>query len=84
LPALLDAATVPASIVNWAGAQTVAISEWCLYLGELTGLEPRFQRSAGALPSVVMDTSRLQALAGATTVDWRDGLRRMVASCEIS
>jgi nucleoside-diphosphate-sugar epimerase len=78
LPALLDAASVPATIVNWAGQQTVAIAEWCTYLGELTGLEPRFEPSPRALPSVVMDTTRLQALAGSATVDWRDGLRRMV------
>jgi nucleoside-diphosphate-sugar epimerase len=78
LPALLAAASVPASIMNWAGEQTVAIAEWCAYLGELTGLEPRFEPSARALPSVVMDTSRLRALAGATIVDWRDGVRRMV------
>jgi UDP-glucuronate 4-epimerase len=78
LPALLDAASVPATIVNWAGQQTVAISEWCAYLGELTGLEPRLELSTRALPSVVMDTSRLQSLAGPSTVDWREGLRRMV------
>ncbi len=33
--ALLDAASVPATIVNWAGDESVSVQEWCAYIGEL-------------------------------------------------
>ena len=42
VPRLLEIASVPATIVNWAGRDQVSIEEWCAYLGELTGLEPKF------------------------------------------
>lgn len=83
IPALLDAASVPATVVNWAGAQTVAVAEWCRELGALTGLPVKLIEDPAALASVAVDVSRLQALLGATAsphtfVDWRDGLRRLV------
>ena len=37
IPGLLRAASVPATIVNWAGQEHVSIEEWCAYLGELAG-----------------------------------------------
>lgn len=78
LPALLDAATVPATIVNWAGSERVSVEDWCTYLGELTGLTPTFERTDQCLESVVADTTRLESLAGPSTVDWRTGFRRLV------
>ena len=38
--ALLDAAAVPATIVNWAGDEPVSVQEWAAYMGELTGTTP--------------------------------------------
>jgi nucleoside-diphosphate-sugar epimerase len=38
--ALLAAASVPATIVNWAGDEPVSAQEWCAYMGELTGCPP--------------------------------------------
>jgi hypothetical protein len=64
--------------VNWAGQEQVSIEEWCAYLGELTGLEPRFEVSEQALDSVQVDTTRLLELVGPARVSWKDGLRRMV------
>jgi nucleoside-diphosphate-sugar epimerase len=78
VPGLLRAASVPATIVNWAGQEQVGIEEWCTYLGELTGLEPRFDTSDKALDSVQVDTTRLQELVGPAKVGWQEGLRRMV------
>ena len=40
LPALLDVANVPATIVNWGGDQQVALEEWVAELGRLVGREP--------------------------------------------
>ncbi len=79
IPALLDAASVPATIVNWAGEQT-SIEEWCAYLGELTGLDPQFDVTDNTISSVTTDNTRMHELIGDTEVGWRDGLRRMVAA----
>ena len=37
LAGLLAAATVPATIVNWAGDEQVSVQEWAAYMGELLG-----------------------------------------------
>jgi nucleoside-diphosphate-sugar epimerase len=78
LPKLLDAASVPATTVNWCGEQTVSIQEWCTYIGSLIGREPTFEVSNEALRGGPTDTTRLREIAGSSTVDWRDGIRRMV------
>jgi UDP-glucuronate 4-epimerase len=80
LPGLLAAASVPATTVNWCGEQTVSLQEWCTYIGELVDREPIFEESAQALRGGPTDTTRMRELVGATTVDWRDGIRRMVAT----
>jgi len=80
LPKLLDAASVPATTVNWCGDQTVSLQEWCTYIGSLVGRELVFEESAQALRGGPTDASRLHELAGGSTVDWHDGIRRMVAT----
>jgi nucleoside-diphosphate-sugar epimerase len=80
IPGLLAAAAVPATIVNWGGHDEVSVEDWCAHLGALTGLTPTFKPSDDALESVVVDRTRMVELAGETSVDWRDGLRRMVAA----
>jgi len=77
IPKLLEVASVPATTLNWCGEQTVSIQEWCDYLGSLVGKEPVFEESAQALRGNPTDSTRLRELVGATTVDWRDGMRRM-------
>ncbi len=78
LPGLLAAACVPATIVNWCGQEHVAIEEWCAYLGELTGLTPKFKVTHQTLDSVMSSNERMQKLAGPCRVGWKDGLRQMV------
>ena len=78
LPGLLEAASVPATTVNWCGDQAVSIQEWCSYIGELVGRQPEFIEDAQALRGGPTDPSRLHELVGGTSVDWRDGIRRMV------
>ncbi|HEY7105711.1 MAG TPA: NAD(P)-dependent oxidoreductase [Acidimicrobiia bacterium] len=80
LPVLLGAASVPATVVNWGGDETVALEEWCGYLGELVGAEPVFTVDPNAIPPLPLDLSRLHALGFHSTVDWRDGMRRLVAA----
>jgi UDP-glucuronate 4-epimerase len=79
LPKLLEVAAVPATTVNWGGDEVVSLQDWCTYLGALVGREPVFEESAQALRGNVLDTTRMHELIGRTTVDWRDGMRRMAA-----
>lgn len=78
IPGLLAIASVPSTVLNWSGDEHASIQEWCEYLGELTGLTPRFDENDGALPSIRSDNARLRELVGATKVSWREGLKRMV------
>jgi nucleoside-diphosphate-sugar epimerase len=77
VPGLLAAASVPATIVNWGGEQA-SIEDWCAYMGELTGIEPKFEETPNTIGSVFVDLTKMHELVGATTVAWRDGIRRMV------
>ena len=67
--------------MNWAGDQVVSLQEWCGYLGSLVGREPVFEESPQALRPNPVDVTRMHELVGGATVDWRDGMRRMVAAC---
>lgn len=80
LPKLLEAASVPATTVNWCGEQTVSLQEWSSYIGSLVGREPSFVESTEALRGGPTDAALMRELTGGTTVDWRDGIRRMVTT----
>jgi UDP-glucuronate 4-epimerase len=77
---LLEAASVPATVVNWGGEDAVGIEEWCTYLGGLIGKEPTFVKTDQTISSVNVDLTRMHELIGPTRVPWRDGFRRMVAT----
>jgi UDP-glucuronate 4-epimerase len=79
IPGLLAAASVPATVVNW-GGEPASIEDWCAYLGELTGLEPKLMSTEQTIESVTVDLTRMHELVGPTKVDLRDGLRRMVSA----
>jgi UDP-glucuronate 4-epimerase len=80
IPALLAGAAVPATVVNWGGAEAVSIEEWCTYLGDLTGLPAELQPTTATIDSGDLDLTRLHGLAGPSQVPWREGMRRMTAS----
>ena len=46
LPALVDAASVPATIVNLGGDEQVSIEDWCAFMGELVDKPVRFDETA--------------------------------------
>jgi UDP-glucuronate 4-epimerase len=78
IPALLDAASIPATIVNWAGDEQVSIEDWTAFVAERVGREPVLDYTTNALDSVVVDTTKLNQLAGPSTVHWKDGFGRMI------
>lgn len=75
IPYLVGAATAEVTTVNFGGSQKVSIEEWCDYISELTGFEPKFQDNPKAFGSLAIDTQRMHELIGPTRVDWRDGIR---------
>jgi nucleoside-diphosphate-sugar epimerase len=80
IPGLLAVASVPATIVNWAGDETVSIEEWCAYMAGLVGKDASFVVTDRTISSVTTDNTRLHELVGRTAVTWRDGMARMVAA----
>jgi hypothetical protein len=80
IPGLLAIASVPATIVNWAGNESVSIEEWSEYLASLVGRDASFVVTDRTIGSVTTDNSRLNDLVGSTQVGWRDGMARMVAA----
>jgi nucleoside-diphosphate-sugar epimerase len=78
VPLLLAIASVPATIVNWAGRDQVSVEEWCAYLAEITGREAKLDYVDWMLSSVTTDNTKMHEMIGPTKVDWRDGMDRMV------
>jgi nucleoside-diphosphate-sugar epimerase len=79
--ALIDAATVPATIVNWAGDVPVTVQEWSHYFGELLGVDVELQVQVvpGASIGSVGDHTKRSSITGPCKVGWRDGFRDMAA-----
>jgi nucleoside-diphosphate-sugar epimerase len=82
LGALLDAASVPATIVNWAGDEVVTVQEWCAYAGELTGRPAPVvvKEMPGTQRGSIADVTRRVAITGPCSVPWREGMRQTIAA----
>jgi len=79
--ALLDAATVPATIVNWAGDVPVTVQQWSAHFAELLGVDADVQveEVPGASRGSVGDATKRSSITGPCTVDWKVGFREMAA-----
>lgn len=78
LPGLVAAASTQPTVVNWGGVDAVSIEEWCTYLGELVGRQPRFRSTTDTIAGISTDLTRMLELVGSTSVPWREGMRRVV------
>jgi len=78
LPMLLDAAAVPATVLNWGDPVATSAEDWCEELGRLVGRDVVIERSEHAPPPGYVDVSKLTALGYEAQVEWREGMRRMV------
>jgi nucleoside-diphosphate-sugar epimerase len=76
---LLQAASVPATIVNWCGDDAVSVQEWSAYFGELLGVDHSVEVTPVPCSSLgsVGDPTKRRAITGSCTVPWRDGFRRI-------
>ena len=72
---LLEAASVPATIVNWAGDDPVSDRELCNYVAQLTGESVTFVESDVTWDSFISDNTRRHELIGDCAVHWKDGVR---------
>lgn len=79
---LLDAAAVPATIVNWGGDEVVTVQEWTTYAAELLGRPASVivEEIPGGPGGMVTDNRRRLDLTGPCTVPWRHGLRTSIAT----
>jgi nucleoside-diphosphate-sugar epimerase len=78
--ALLDAAAVPATIVNFGGDEVVTAQQWIAYAADLLGVTPTIQvvPIPGSQPGIALDVSKRLALTGPDKVPWQEGVRRTV------
>jgi nucleoside-diphosphate-sugar epimerase len=76
---LLDAAAVPAQIINWAGDEVVSAQQWCAMAGQLSGREVKIEVKPlpGAPLGNIADVSRRNAVTGPCKVKFEDGFRRL-------
>jgi nucleoside-diphosphate-sugar epimerase len=79
---LLEAARVPATIVNWAGDEAVSVQQWADHMGNLAGRQARVvvREEPGTLRGSIADTTRRQSITGPCRIGWREGLRRTYAA----
>lgn len=80
--AMLSVASVPATIVNWAGDEAVTAEDWCDYLAKLASAKPRYEHveHPAASRGGVSDNTRRLELVGPCSVTWREGMRDMFES----
>lgn len=80
--AILAAASVPATIVNWAGDEPVSVQDWCGFFAEELGtpVEVQVGDFPGTQRSAISDNTKRRSLTGPCWVQWRDGFRRMIAA----
>lgn len=76
---LLDAASVPATIVNFCGDDAVAVQQWVPYMAGLLGVTPKIMVKPvpGASLGSVGDVTRRLSITGPCKVKWQDGMRRL-------
>tara|TARA_B110000503_G_scaffold55997_1_gene89826 strand:+ start:3167 stop:4087 length:921 start_codon:yes stop_codon:yes gene_type:complete len=79
VPRLLSVASIPATILNWAGDDVVSVEEWCRYMASLAKMEVNFDYRDIGLKSLANDNSLRRSLIGECRVNWREGLRRVFA-----
>jgi nucleoside-diphosphate-sugar epimerase len=76
---LLDAATTPATIVNWGGDEAISAQQWCAGFAELSGRTADVQvvPVPGSQPGSVADNTKRLAITGPCTVPFAEGMRRL-------
>lgn len=79
--ALLKAASVPATIVNWCGDEAVSVQQWSQYIAEMLDTTATLEVAPmpGASVGAVQDNTKRMSITGPCKVSWQDGIRRIAA-----
>jgi len=79
---LMDAANVPATLVNWASEEVMTVQEIAAEAGRLLGKTPKFQVSnpPGVAKGSVIDTSRVRKIVGPCQYTLRESMPEIVAA----
>lgn len=78
---LIQAAAVPAPIVNLGGDEAVSVEAMIRYVEELTGLSMKIDVAADATWGMkVLDATLRKQLAGPCKVTWKEGVRRALTA----
>lgn len=76
----LAAASTSATIVNCGGDEPVSVEGMARELGQLIGVEPKFEvRDPYPYPVGHLDPTRRLSLTGPCKIHWKAGMRRLVA-----
>ena len=72
--AMLDAASTPAFVTNWAGDDEVSSREWCEIAAERLGIEARFEKMevVGAHGGFLADPRKRRSVTGPCKVRFAD------------
>jgi nucleoside-diphosphate-sugar epimerase len=71
----LTLAAVPATIVNFAGSETMSVQEFCGYAGELVGKQAQFREDPKAYYPIWPDVTKMHELLGRAEVGVKEGVR---------
>jgi UDP-glucuronate 4-epimerase len=76
---MLNAASVPATIVNWGGDVGVSTEEWIRFMAALIGIEAKFEYVDGGIPpNRILDPTFGRKIGMEWNVDWKEGIRAML------
>jgi UDP-glucuronate 4-epimerase len=79
IPLLFDVASIPATVVNWAGDDSVTEPELIAHIAAITGVEANLVPSDLPTRSTfAANNARRLQLIGPCEVDWRDGVARTI------
>ena len=74
---LLNAAAVPATIVNWISDEHVDERDMYTHLGKLAGIEPNvIVDDSKAIELFIADPSFRKSITGPSQVSWKEGIRQ--------
>lgn len=78
----LQAASIPARIINWVGDEVTSFREVIDHLAALAGVVPQYTGNTNDWASFRVDTTERRRITGPCKVPWREGLARLHAARE--
>ena len=79
---LLEAASVPSTIVNWCGDEVVTAEDWCALFGSHLNKTPQliYEAVSGSQSGGAADPSLRKSITGPCSVSWVDGMSSFTQS----